>query len=217
MEWTPRTRLIALGLAGLVVVMLAVFIAAAARDETVQPEPTVPVETTGPDGSPGASSTTRGVVAKRWPVDKAEARTVATRFAVPFSNHMPGGPNATQEWLDSIEPYADPEFVELVSRRFKDYWWYLLGGGLGAERARVVSLTPVWEKPDAAMYRVVVDREIRSFLGESRPRYTERVSWDVKVTSPTQDQPKVSGCLKTDPRPNSELSDPYSPGEQEGE
>lgn len=211
-EWTPRARLIALGIAGLLVVMLAVFIASAARDtETARQEPTLTGETTVP-----TESSSPGVVPKRWPVDKISARAVAVKFAVPFSNHMPTGPDATKDWLASIKPYADQEFTALVSRRFKDYWWYLLSGGLGAEQAKVVSVTPVWEKPDAAMYRVVVDRQIRSFLGEPKPRYTERVSWDIKVTSPTQGSAKVSGCLKTDPRPSTELTDPYSPGEVDG-
>jgi hypothetical protein len=217
MEWTPRIKLMALGLAGLLIVMLAVFIASSGSPGDSSGEPSADSSGTTPAGQPsGDQSRSPGVVANRWPVDKASARTLATRFAVPFSNHMPNGPGGTEDWLRSIEPYADEDFLALVSRRFKDYWWYLLSGGLGAENARVVSVTPVWEKPDAAMYRVVVDRQVRSFLGEPRPRYVERVSWDVTVTSPAQGQTKVSGCLKTDPRPSNELSDPYSPGEVDG-
>ena len=215
-SWTPRARLIAIGLAGLLVLMVAVFVAASNRDdETVRAGPGASAAV-GPTGGP-SDAVNLAALSQRRPVDPAKAEIVAARFAVRFSNYLPTGPESPKDYLTPLMPYASQDLLTIVQNQFDAYWWELNRSGLGATNAEVVAVTTLWEKPDAISYRVQVDREVRSYLGQPERNHLERVSWDLVVTSPQPADPRVSGCLRTDPRPGTELSDPYGPGEADGE
>ena len=221
---TARQRLpVVAVLAGFVLILgLVLLVVLIARDDdaaTPGPTDTAP---TGPASSlpsvpiPTGTGSTRvvpqtpgslppGVVPNLWPVDRRQAEQVTARFAVAFSTYMPRDSDSPRQWVDSLAPYSTRKYVTLAERTLNQHWWYLTSGGLGAENAKLVTMTPIWQRSESMMFRVVLDRTVRSFLGEARAPYTERVSWDIVVVGERANDPRVVGCLKADPRHDNEL------------